>query len=126
MTKPEIKNLFKEALIEVLDSKPELIQNAVMSAIEDIAFIKAIEEGDKKDFVNYDELMKVMDKKISSLDKQTMTINAEKTFLKDVEKIKDKVLLMNLQKIISNLNDVSSVSEIPKLKKLTAKIIITE
>ncbi|MCY7363138.1 MAG: hypothetical protein LH629_13895 [Ignavibacteria bacterium] len=69
MTKPEIKNLFKEALIEVLDSKPELIQNAVMSAIEDIAFIKAIEEGDKKDFVNYDELMKVMDKKISSLDK---------------------------------------------------------
>jgi|GEM_PF-3316993 len=55
-----------------------------------------------------------------------MTINAEKTFLKDVEKIKDKVLLINLQKIISNLNDVSSVSEIPKLKKLTAKIIITE
>ncbi len=28
--------------------------------------MKAIEEGDKKDYVSYDELMKVMDKKINS------------------------------------------------------------
>jgi len=66
MSKPKIKNLFKEALTEVLESRPDLIENAVLNAVEDIAFIKAIEEGDKKDYVSYDELMNVMDKKIDS------------------------------------------------------------
>ena len=66
MTNPEMKNLFKEAITEVLESRPDLIENAVLNAIEDIAFMKAIEEGDKKDYVSYDELMKVMDKKINS------------------------------------------------------------
>ncbi len=66
MTKPEIKNLFKEALTEVLESRPDLIEYAVLNAVEDIAFIKAIEEGDKKDYVSYDERMKVMDKKINA------------------------------------------------------------
>lgn len=69
MTNPEIKNLFKEAIIEIFKSNPELLDNAVKNAIEDIAMIKAIEEGDKKEYVSYDELMKVMDKKIKSLDK---------------------------------------------------------
>ena len=66
MTNPEMKNLFKEAITEVLESRPDLIENAVLNAIEDIVFMKAIEEGDKKDYVSYDELMKVMDKKINS------------------------------------------------------------
>jgi hypothetical protein len=65
MTNPEIKNLFKEAITEVLESRPDLIGNAVLNALEDIAFVKAIEEGDKKEYVSYDELMKVMDKKIN-------------------------------------------------------------
>ncbi|MDZ4710982.1 MAG: hypothetical protein SGI89_01495 [bacterium] len=69
MTNPEIKNLFKEALTEVLESRPDLIENAVLNAVEDISLIKAIEEGDKKDYVNYDKLMKVMDRKINALDK---------------------------------------------------------
>jgi len=69
MTNPEIKNLFKEALTEVLESRPDLIENAVLNAVEDISLIKAIEEGDKKDYVNYEKLMKVMDRKINALDK---------------------------------------------------------
>lgn len=68
MTNPEIKNIVKEAITEVLESRPDLIKNAVMNALEDIAFIKAIEEGDKKDYVSYEELMKVMDKKINDSD----------------------------------------------------------
>ncbi len=65
MTNPETKNLFKEAITEVLESRPDLIENALINAMEDIAFVKAIEEGDKKDYVGYDDLMKVMDKKIN-------------------------------------------------------------
>ena len=64
MTNPEIKNIFKEAITEVLESRPDIIEKAVLNAMEDIALVKAIEEGDKKEYVNYDELMKVMDKKI--------------------------------------------------------------
>ena len=120
MTNPEIKNLFKEALTEVLESRPDLIENAVLNAVEDISLIKAIEEGDKKDYVNYEKLMKVMDRKINALDKWVMTIHAEKTFLKDVDKVKDKTLLLNLQRIFSFLNETNSTSEIPNLKKLSA------
>ncbi|MFZ1320837.1 MAG: hypothetical protein WAT71_04710 [Ignavibacteria bacterium] len=70
MTNPEIKILFKEALTEILESRPDLIENAVLNAVEDIAFIKAIEEGDKKEYVSYDELMKVMDKKINTTENE--------------------------------------------------------
>jgi len=49
-----------------------------------------------------------------------MTIHAEKTFLKDVDKVKDKTLLLNLQRIFSFLNETNSTSEIPNLKKLSA------
>lgn len=61
---PEVKNIVKEAIAEIFKSKPELLENAVRDVLEDMALIKAIKEGDKKDYVNYDELMKVMDKKI--------------------------------------------------------------
>lgn len=64
LTSPEMKNIIKEAITEVLESRPDLIKNAVLKAMEDIALGKAIEEGDKKEYVSYDELMKVMDKKI--------------------------------------------------------------
>ncbi len=36
--------------------------------MEEFAFGKAIEEGDKKEYVSYDELMKVMDRKINDAD----------------------------------------------------------
>ncbi|MFZ1320836.1 MAG: type II toxin-antitoxin system RelE/ParE family toxin [Ignavibacteria bacterium] len=50
-----------------------------------------------------------------------MNIRAEKTFLKDLDKIKDKTLLSNLQKVISNFDQLKSISEIPNIKKLSAK-----
>jgi len=65
MTNPELKNLFKEAITEVLESRPDLIENALLNAMEDIAFVRAIKEGDKKEYASYNELMRVMDKKIN-------------------------------------------------------------
>jgi len=40
-----------------------------------------------------------------------MTVHAEKTFLKDVDKIKDKRLLSDVQKIIFILHEINSISE---------------
>lgn len=50
-----------------------------------------------------------------------MTIHVEKTFLKDVDKIKDKSLLINLQNTIANLKEINSQSEITNLKKLSGR-----
>jgi mRNA interferase RelE/StbE len=50
-----------------------------------------------------------------------MTIRVEKTFLKDINKIRDKSLLVNLQNTISKLKEISSQSEIANLKKLSGK-----
>jgi len=50
-----------------------------------------------------------------------MTIHVERTFLKDIDKIKDKALLLNLQNTFSKLNEISSQSEIANLKKLSGK-----
>ena len=50
-----------------------------------------------------------------------MIIYAEKTFLKDTDKIKDIPLLIKLRETISYLNDINKLSEISNLKKLSGK-----
>ena len=47
-----------------------------------------------------------------------MKINIEKSFSKDVDKIKDKKLLQNLQNIISSFENAKSLKEIPHIKKI--------
>lgn len=64
MTNPELKKLFKEALIEVLETRPEFLRDAFIEAIEDTALLKAIKVGDKDELVSYEELSKVMERKI--------------------------------------------------------------
>ena len=48
-----------------------------------------------------------------------MIILAEKTFLKDTDKVKDKSLLIKLKNTISYLNEINDQSEISNLKKLS-------
>lgn len=40
-----LKKIVKAALIEVFDERQDLIRDAVAEAIEDIAMVRAIEEG---------------------------------------------------------------------------------
>lgn len=41
----QLKNLIKNALVEVLEERHDLLHNAVEEAIEDVALARAIEEG---------------------------------------------------------------------------------
>jgi hypothetical protein len=42
-----IKGLLKDAVIEVLTERNDLLRNAVRESLEDIAMLRAIKEGEK-------------------------------------------------------------------------------
>lgn len=55
-----IKNLFKEALVEVIEENQELVSSILIDALEDIGFSRAIEEGEKSKTVSRDEIFRVL------------------------------------------------------------------
>ena len=56
----QLKEILKEALIEVLEERRDLIQGLVEEALEDVALARAIEEGEGTDTVSRDEVFKLM------------------------------------------------------------------
>ena len=56
----QIKALFKEALVEVIEENQELVSSILIDALEDIGLSRAIEEGEKSKTVSRDEIFKVL------------------------------------------------------------------
>jgi len=54
-----IKNLFKEALVEVIEENQELVSSVLIDALEDIGLSRAIKEGEKSKTISRDEIFKV-------------------------------------------------------------------
>lgn len=50
--KKVISETVKESLIEVLTNRKDLLEDAVIEAIEDIGLAKAMEEGDTGEYVS--------------------------------------------------------------------------
>jgi hypothetical protein len=44
---PRLKDLFKTALVEVLEERKDLLRDAIEEALEDIALARAIEAGQR-------------------------------------------------------------------------------
>jgi hypothetical protein len=64
MAKPDIdesrlKELFKEALVEVLEERQELMRAFIEEALEDIALARAIEEGEGSPAISRDEVFRI-------------------------------------------------------------------
>jgi len=57
MTKSELKELMKEAVISVLTERNDLLEDAVSEAILDMKLGLAIEEADKGEHVPESEIM---------------------------------------------------------------------
>jgi len=55
-----IKNIFKEALVEVLEERQDLFATVVMETLEDFAMMRAIQEGEKSELVSREEIMQVL------------------------------------------------------------------
>jgi len=56
-----IKELFKQALLEVLEERGDLFYDLVVEAIEDIAMVRAIREGEETELVGREEVERVLE-----------------------------------------------------------------
>ena len=64
ISRNELKKLIRETFIDVLTNRKDLIEEAVIEAIEDIGLCLAMEEGRTGEFVNEKEFTKKLDKRL--------------------------------------------------------------
>ena len=60
----ELKDLLKETFIDILTTRKDLIEDAVLEAIEDIGLGRAIEEGRTGKYIDNKEFIEKLNKKI--------------------------------------------------------------
>jgi hypothetical protein len=60
-TEAQLKEAIKAALVEVLQERQDLLYDAIEQAIEDIAFARAIEEGDRTELIERDEVFAILE-----------------------------------------------------------------
>jgi len=61
-----IKELFKQAIIEAIEEKKEVVHDILMEVMEDIAMVRAIEEGENSGSVGREEIFNILDGKEGS------------------------------------------------------------
>lgn len=63
LNQEQLKNLIKVALLEVLEERQDLLHDALEDAIEDVAFIRAIQEGENTEAVSREKIFKILNNK---------------------------------------------------------------
>jgi hypothetical protein len=58
----QLKELLKTALIEILQDQKEVFTDMIFEAMEDIAMVKAIEEGKSTETVSREAIFKILSK----------------------------------------------------------------
>ena len=64
MSRNELKKLMRETFVDVLTYRKDLIEDAVIEAMEDIGLGVAMEEGRTGEYIDEDEFMRKLDNKI--------------------------------------------------------------
>ena len=62
-----LKKMMRETFIDVLTERKDLIEDAVLEAIEDIGIGIAIEEGQTGEYIDHQKFIKKLDSKIKSV-----------------------------------------------------------
>ncbi|MBN2373362.1 hypothetical protein JXL19_06225 [bacterium] len=57
----KLKQLFKEALIEALEERKDVFHDLIAEAMEDIALVRAIKEGERTEPVSKKEIFKILE-----------------------------------------------------------------
>jgi hypothetical protein len=58
----KLKALLKQALIELLEEKNELLYDAIAEVVEDIGLAKAIKEGEASPLVSREKVFEVLER----------------------------------------------------------------
>lgn len=56
-----LKNIFKDAMIEVLEECYDLFAEIVAEALEELALMRAIQEGEKSENISQEEVFHLID-----------------------------------------------------------------
>lgn len=57
-----LKELLKTAIVEVLEERRDLVLGLFEEVLEDVAMVRAIEEGEKTPFVSRDKVFEILDR----------------------------------------------------------------
>ena len=57
----QIKSLMKAAILEIFQERRDLFQNLIAEALEDIALVKAIDEGKDSPIVDRDTIFSILE-----------------------------------------------------------------
>ncbi len=63
MNQEQLKNLIKVAVAEVLEERRDLLHDVVEEALEDVALIRAIQEGENTQAIRREEVFKLLEGK---------------------------------------------------------------
>lgn len=57
----QIKTLLKQALVEVLQERKDVLYDVLVEVIEDLALVQAIKEGEGTETVSKEEVLQVLE-----------------------------------------------------------------
>ena len=57
----QLKELIKAAVVEALEERRELLQEVVEDALEDVALVRAIEEGRSTELIEREEVFNLLE-----------------------------------------------------------------
>ena len=59
----KIKDLFKQAIIEAIEEKKELFHDLLIEVMEDLAMVRAIQDGENSDQAKRKEIFQILEGK---------------------------------------------------------------
>lgn len=59
----KIKDLFKQAIMEVIEEKKEAVHDLLVEVMEDIAMVRAIQDGENSGSVSREDVFLIMEGK---------------------------------------------------------------
>lgn len=64
MDENRLKQVFKEALVEMLEEKQNIFHDIIMDAIEDVALSRAIQEGQSSGTATKEEIFNILEGRV--------------------------------------------------------------
>ena len=62
----KIKELFKQAIVEAIEEKKEVVHDLLVEVMEDIAMVRAIQDGEDSGPVGRDDIFHILENKQGS------------------------------------------------------------